>query len=157
MQNNKKISVLFVCLGNICRSPMAETVMKDIVSKHADEDNWFIDSAGILDYHEGEQADGRMRSAAFERGYRITSISRPVRKDDFHKFDYIVGMDSSNINRLNSLCPEDSKAIIVPMVKYCTRHDADSVPDPYYGGREGFFHVIDLLEDACQGLYDALK
>lgn len=152
-----KKRLLFVCLGNICRSPMAETVMKSIVSRNDDESAWFIDSAGLIDYHEGEQADGRMRSAAFQRGYRITSLSRPVTKEDFYNFDYIIGMDENNIKRLNALCPDDSDAVIQLMTDYCRQSDATSVPDPYYGGPEGFTHVIDLLEDACQGLYDALN
>lgn len=149
--------VLFVCLGNICRSPMAETVMKAIVARNDDDKSWFIDSAGLIDYHEGEQADGRMRSAAFERGYRITSISRPVSKEDFYSFDYIIGMDNANISRLQALCPDDAGVHIVPMTHYCRKYDADTVPDPYYGGRDDFFHVIDLLEDACQGFYDDVK
>lgn len=148
--------ILFVCLGNICRSPMAETVMKAIVARHNDDSSWLIDSAGLIDYHEGEQADGRMRSAAFERGYRITSISRPVTTDDFYKFDHIIGMDEANITRLNRLCPSDSSAVIELMTKYCRSYTEKTVPDPYYGGRDDFFHVIDLLEDACQGLYETL-
>lgn len=146
--------ILFVCLGNICRSPMAETIMQDIVEKHNMAADFEIDSAGIIDYHEGEKADNRMRNFAYQRGYYITHISRPITKDDFRHFDIIVGMDNSNMHDLNNLAPDDSIAEIVLMTKFCKNIDCDVVPDPYYGGAAGFTYVIDVLEDACQGLLD---
>ena len=94
------IKILFVCLGNICRSAAAEAVMKSIVEEYGVSDRFYIDSAGILSVHQGEQADPRMRSIASARGYQITSISRPVTYDDFDKFDWLIGMDDSNVDAL---------------------------------------------------------
>lgn len=93
--------ILFVCLGNICRSPAAEEVMRRLVNDAGLEHEFFLDSAGLIDYHEGEPADARMRVHAARRGYHITHISRPVRYDDFFDFDWIVGMDDRNISKLN--------------------------------------------------------
>lgn len=153
----KKTNILFVCLGNICRSPMAETIMQSIVNERDAEASFGIDSAGILGYHSGEGADPRMRSHAFQRGYRITHISRQVREDDFYHFDYIIGMDERNMEDLRALAPADSTAELHQMTEYCQHHPDDYyVPDPYYGGAAGFAHVIDLLEDACEGLFQCL-
>lgn len=152
----KNFKILFVCLGNICRSPAAEAIMTDIVLRNDMCHRFEIDSAGIISYHEGELADNRMKSYAFQRGYRITSISRPVVQNDFLHFDYIIGMDNDNINALQRMAPLDSTAKIVRMTDFCTHSDACVVPDPYYGGIAGFALVIDILEDACQGLFDRL-
>ena len=112
-----------------------------------------VDSAGLISYHQGEQADPRMRTHASRRGYHITHLSRPVRTSDFEEFDLIIGMDDSNIDRLHALAPSlEAEEKIHRMTEYCTRIVADHVPDPYYGGRDGFYHVIELLEDACDGL-----
>lgn len=150
----KKTSILFVCLGNICRSPMAETIMQHIVEKHGMADRFSLDSAGILSYHAGESADNRMRTFAFQRGYHITHISRPVETDDFYNFDLIIGMDEKNMEDLREKAPYDSRAELHQMTEFATQHPDDFyVPDPYYGGAAGFTLVIDLLEDACEGLY----
>ncbi len=149
--------ILFVCLGNICRSPMAETIMKDLVEKAGLTDQFYIDSAGIIGYHAGESADPRMRSFAFQKGYHITSISRPVKEDDFREFDMIIGMDEKNMEDLREKAPYDSTAELHQMTEFCTSHPDDFyVPDPYYGGAAGFTHVIELLEDACAGLLAAI-
>lgn len=151
------MKILFVCLGNICRSACAEAVMKKKVQKAGLEKAFFIDSAGILSYHEGERADYRMREAGFQRGYNVDSISRPVKTADFEKFDLIIGMDNRNIDDLLDRAPDvESTKKIHQMTEYCTRHTDDHVPDPYYGGRDGFYHVIELLEDACDGLLHKL-
>lgn len=117
-----------------------------------------VDSAGLISYHQGEQADSRMRAHASRRGYHITHLSRPVRQSDFEEFDLIIGMDDSNIDRLHELAPSiEAEGKIHSMTEYCTRIAADHVPDPYYGGAQGFENVIDILEDACEGLLAAIK
>jgi protein-tyrosine phosphatase len=151
--------LLFVCLGNICRSPAAEAVMNDFLKQKALEDKFICDSAGILGYHAGEKADKRMRIHASKRGYDITSISRQFNANvDFEKFDMIIGMDDQNIRDLNQLTQNDkNRAKIFRLTDFCTKYDYDHVPDPYYGGTDGFELVLDLLEDACSGLLKYLK
>lgn len=153
----KKTRILFVCLGNICRSSSAEEIMRTLLRKNGMEDRVEVDSAGILSYHEGELPDARMRSHAARRGYNLIHRSRPVRTEDFYDFDLIIGMDDRNIDDLKERAPgvEEMKKIH-RMTEYCVNTMADYVPDPYYGGATGFEHVLDLLEDACQGLLDTL-
>ena len=149
--------ILFVCLGNICRSPSAEAVMKKLVQDAGVQDRFLIDSAGIIGYHEGEQADPRMRSHAARRGYTLDSISRPVRTQDFFDFDLIIGMDNRNIEDLREKAPDlASMKKIYQMTTFSRNRLYDYVPDPYYSGADGFELVLDLLEDACAGLLDAL-
>ena len=127
--------ILFVCLGNICRSAAAEEIMR-IYLKRA-----------------GELADPRMRMHASRRGYHITHRSRPVRTEDFYEFDLILGMDDANIDALREKAPDiESEKKIGRMTDYCRTKAADYVPDPYYGGAQGFENVLDILEDACRGL-----
>jgi len=154
----EKHKILFVCLGNICRSPSAEAVMKGIVEKYGHEHLFEIDSAGILDVHQGEQADSRMKRHALNRGYMLTSISRPVIPfEDFEYFDLIIAMDDQNVRDLKDLAPNDAvRRKIVKMTDFSIDMGYTQVPDPYYGGEDGFHLVLDLLEDACQGLYDSL-
>ncbi len=149
-------SVLFICLGNICRSPAAEAIFRSVVEAANVDANFIIDSAGLISYHEGESADNRMRNIAYQRGYRLTHISRPITKSDFYKFDLIIGMDHDNVLKLQRLRPDDSNAEIHLMTEYCQTLSSDVVPDPYYGGTAGFTHVIDILEDACKGLFEQL-
>ena len=141
----EKVRLLFVCLGNICRSPSAEAVMKKLVKDAGLGDRIEIDSAGITGYHEGDRADSRMRAHAARRGYSLDSISRPVRQWDFHDFDLIIGMDDQNITDLKR------------MTEFSRNKLYDHVPDPYYSGAEGFELVLDLLEDACAGLLEYCK
>jgi len=151
------IKILFVCLGNICRSPSAEGIMKKMVKDSGLENQIHVDSAGLLDYHEGDLPDRRMRTHAIRRGYNLDSRSRPVNYNDFFDFDLIIGMDDQNIANLKRLAPDDkSVKKIHRMTEYCTRHNFDHVPDPYYGGADGFELVLDLLEDACEGLLSYL-
>lgn len=152
-----KYKILFVCLGNICRSPAAEAVMRSMVESRGLSDAVEVDSAGIIGYHEGEQADPRMRSAAFQRGYRLTSISRPVRPDDFHSFDLIVGMDNSNLQSLRRMAPPDAHARLCLLTDFCADSGHTEVPDPYYGGLSGFVLVLDILEEACGRLLATLQ
>ncbi len=154
----KKTSILFVCLGNICRSPMAEAIMQKLVNEAGQQAHYHIDSAGLISYHEGEGADPRMKSHAFRHGYRLTHISRPVRPSDFDDFDLIIGMDDSNYDKLRRLAPTlEAEAKVRHMTDFCTLHVIDHVPDPYYGGAQGFENVIEILEDACAGLFNSLQ
>ncbi len=132
--------------------------MRKLVEDAGLEDSFVLDSAGLIDYHEGEPADGRMRAHAARRGYRLTHLSRPIKYDDFFDFDVIVGMDDRNISKLRAMAPgleEEQK--VVRMTDYCRLKVVDHVPDPYYGGASGFENVLDILEDACAGLLDALR
>lgn len=150
--------ILFVCMGNICRSPMAEGVMHRLLDEAGLKDKYDIDSAGIINYHQGELADSRMRQHALQRGYQLIHRSRPVTTDDFYNFDLIIGMDDRNIEDLRGLAPSPYEVKkIHRMTEYCTHHATDHVPDPYYGGSSGFEYVIDLLEDACAGLLKTLE
>ena len=150
----EKKKILFVCLGNICRSPSAEAVFNAKIEQYGQQERISCDSAGTAAYHEGEPADYRMRQFARKRGYDLTSISRPVRpKQDFERFDYIVGMDRQNVRDLKAMArnENDLKKIFL-MTDFCTEGKYQSVPDPYYGGDDGFELVLDILEDACAGL-----
>ena len=154
----EKKRILFVCLGNICRSPAAEGIFRDIVEKRGIADRFEIDSAGLYSGHAGDLPDRRMRLHAFQRGYNLTHHARLVRASDFDNFDLIIGMDDSNISRLKAFAPTvEAEKKIVRMTDFCRHHPgADHVPDPYYEGAEGFEHVLDLLEDACEGLADKI-
>lgn len=157
MEEKKKFRILFVCLGNICRSPSAEAIMKKFVRNAKQERRIEIDSAGILGIHEGERADARMFTHAARRGYRLKSISRPVRTSDFFDFDLIIGMDNRNIEDLKQKAPDlESVEKIHQMMEYSRNKLYDYVPDPYYCGADGFELVLDLLEDACAGLLEEL-
>lgn len=151
-------SILFVCLGNICRSPMAEGVFNKLIFEKGIHKNYIVDSAGLIAYHQGELADSRMRAHAARRGYNLIHRSRPVRAADFEKFDLIIGMDDQNIRGLQNLAhtPEQT-AKIRRMTDFCVNLPATEVPDPYYGGEQGFEYVIDLLEDACNGLLKTIS
>ncbi len=153
MQQKK---ILFVCLGNICRSPMAEGVFNHLIKEKGLESQFVVDSAGLHDYHEGELADSRMRKHAANRGYQLTHRSRPVVPEDFENFDMLIGMDNQNIRGLQRMAKTpEHQAKIFKMTDYLQNMEASEVPDPYYGGAAGFEYVIDLLEDACEGLVRA--
>ena len=152
------IKILFVCLGNICRSSSAEEIMRTFVAREGLNTEIEVDSAGILSYHQGELPDERMRSHAIRRGYNLTHHSRPVCTDDFFEFDMIVGMDDRNIQDLRDKAPDlATEKKIVRMTDFCQKKVIDYVPDPYYGGAQGFENVLDILEDACEGLLATMK
>ena len=145
--------ILFICLGNICRSPLAEEVFRTLAERGGREKDFEIDSAGLIDYHEGELADSRMRACAQRRGDHLTHRSRPVCKEDFTRFDLIVAMDDNNVRQLHNAAPsEEAKQKVVRMADYLTEHPHTFIPDPYYDGPEAFDLVVTLLEDACAQL-----
>ncbi len=154
-----KIKVLFVCLGNICRSPAAEGVLQRLVEERKLSHRFEIDSAGTYSGHRGQLPDPRMRRHASRRGYNLTHRARPITIDDFEDFDIIVAMDESNRRTLMHLAASPvQQAKIVMMGDYIVKLRAhyDYVPDPYYEGAEGFELVLDLFEDACSNLLEEI-
>ncbi len=153
------VKILFVCLGNICRSPSAEAVMNAFVKTAGLEDGIKSDSAGTIGMHAGHAADSRMKKYASKRGFDLTSISRQIKAElDFEEFDMIIAMDHSNYLDIMALDTDGSyKDKICKMTDFCTAMEYGEVPDPYYGGDEGFELVLDILEDSCRGLLDAVK
>jgi len=146
-------------MGNICRSPSAEAVFKGIALKEGLIGKFEIDSAGTGAWHAGEPADKRMKKHAVKRGYDLTSIARKFDPDtDFDRHDLIVAMDDENVLALKNMARNEyDLKKIRKMTDYSKEWNYDEVPDPYYGGEEGFELVLDLLEDACEGLLEELK
>ena len=158
MTESGKYSILFVCLGNICRSPAAQGVMQAMVDERGLTDRFEIDSAGFGGWHIGDLPDKRMRVHARPRGYELTHRARRVSPADFEDFDLIVGMDAANIDDLRYLAatPEQLDKVVM-MGDYIRRYPHyDHVPDPYYEGSEGFELVLDLLEDSCDNLLNQI-
>ena len=154
-----KTKILFICLGNICRSPAAEAVFCDLLMKRGLVDQFEIDSAGTGAWHAGQPADSRMRKAAKNRDISLLSISRQITLDDFKYFDLILTMDTDNLLTVQALSKQVNqpiKSIIKPLLSYSKQRTISDVPDPYYGGEEGFDKVLDLLEEACDGLLSYL-
>lgn len=153
------MKVLFVCLGNICRSPGAEAIFNSMISKDYLTNEISCDSAGTISAHAGEPADQRMQDHASKRGYKVTSIARKFNpKVDFNEFDYIIAMDESIESDLQRLTRNtDDSERIYRMTDFCSSSKYSGVPDPYYGGGSGFEVVLDLLEDACEGLLEHIK
>ena len=160
-QKQNPVSVLFVCMGNICRSPAAEGVFRHYVEQQGDTEDFYIDSAGTIDYHSGKPADPRMRAAASRRGYTLTSLSRQVMSEDLDRFDLIVAMDRDNLWYLEELAGGPQAHIRLLGSFLPERQDepgqAPEVPDPYYGGSQGFEDVLDMLESACPGIHSACR
>ena len=159
MTTRKQVSVLFVCMGNICRSPAAEGVFRDYVEQQSAAGNVHIDSAGTIGYHSGNPADPRMCEAAARRGYELTSMSRQVTPEDPEEFDLIVAMDRDNLAELKYLAggPRPHIRLLGSFLPEYQgpQEQAPQVPDPYYGGLQGFEVVLDMLECACPGIYAA--
>ncbi len=147
--------ILFVCLGNICRSPAAEAVFCKRISSEDKPGKYFVDSAGTGGWHIGRLADSRMRKAALERGVVMESRARQIGLNDFMNFDLILTMDNSNfadVTALSKQAGSSSKADVKPILSFARNTSLTEVPDPYYGGEQGFDDVLDLLEDAIEGL-----
>jgi len=153
-----KKRILFVCLGNICRSPSAEAIFAKMADDRGLGDYFEVDSAGTGGWNIGKPADQRMQQHAVKRGYLLNSVGRKFEPDiDFDKFDFIFGMDSEIMATLHSLARNSNdRAKVRNITDFCTVFSYNSVPDPYYGGEEGFELVLDLLEDACQGLHNKM-
>lgn len=150
--------ILFVCMGNICRSPAGENVMRSMVAAEGIADWFDIDSAGTISMHSGNPPDSRMIAAGRERGLAMTGRARHVKPVDLEKFDLILAMDEENLSYLQGLSRErESRAELRLFCDFCSQHDASYVPDPYYGGAAGFETVLDLLEDGCAGLIAAWR
>ncbi|OQX39362.1 MAG: phosphotyrosine protein phosphatase [Oceanospirillales bacterium LUC14_002_19_P2] len=149
--------ILFVCLGNICRSPTAQVVFERVVEQAGLSDQITVDSAGTSACHAGETPDKRAIDAASHRGYRMSHIrSRQVRAEDFDRFDLVLAMDKANLQALLSCCPASSQYKVRLFLDYEGSVQAE-VPDPYYGGKDGFETVLDLIEEASQALLSSLK
>lgn len=153
-----KTKILFVCLGNICRSPAAEELLRQAVVR-TKLTNVEVDSAGTYAGHAGELSDARMRQAASQRGYTLTHRARQIREEDFELFDMIIVMDDMNYETVHRLSPDRASAQkIFRMREFISGYDSYTyVPDPYYEGREGFELVLDMLESGCNGIIDAIK
>ena len=155
----RPVRVCFVCLGNICRSPTAEGVMRELVEAQDLTDRLVVDSAGTAAYHVGERADHRSRQAAKIRGVALESRARQFVDDDFEKFDFVLAMDAENLANLRALpgaADFTGQLSLLRDFDPAAPSGAD-VPDPYYGGDAGFEHVLDLCEAACRGLIEHLR
>lgn len=151
-------AILLVCMGNICRSPMAEAVLRIQSQRAGVEGRLEIDSAGTHACHEGEKPDPRAMKAAMKRGYDLSGLrARRVKEQDFTRFDLILAMDRQNLTCLRRSCPEEHLFKLGLFLQYARGHHSDEVPDPYYGSKEGFEKVLDLCELAGQGLLGSLN
>lgn len=158
MKSKKKVSVLFVCMGNICRSPTAEGVFRHIVEQEGLDEHIHIDSAGTHAYHVGEQPDSRAQQTARSRGIDLSrQRARKVCHDDFEQFDYVLAMDNDNHAILTSMCPAGNDECLSLFLDFAAQRAESEVPDPYYGGPQGFEHVFDLVEDASRGLLEDIR
>jgi len=152
--SSEPIRVLFVCMGNICRSPSAEAVFRAQLQAHGLSHRCEVDSAGTHGYHIGEPPDPRSQAHARQRGIDMSALrARQVQVSDFAHYDLLLAMDANNLALLRQRCPADqAQRKLRLLTDFCQRHSAQAVPDPYYGGPEGFEQVLDIVEDACEGL-----
>ena len=146
-------AVLFVCTGNICRSPTAHGVLVQQLERAGLATRVQVDSAGTHGYHRGDPPDVRSQEHAARRGYDLSTLrARQVTAEDFKQYDLILAMDGGHLELLEQHCPPKLRHKLQRFTTYCSRHAARDVPDPYYGGAQGFEHVLDLVEDGCAGL-----
>jgi protein-tyrosine phosphatase len=153
----RPVRVLFVCTGNICRSPLAEAVFKDLVQSRGLESRYEADSAGTHGYHEGEPADPRTIRVGAKHGLRVDSIARELRDSDFTRFDVLVAMDRGHLREMRARCPRPLLDRLLLMPDYDPEGALKDVPDPYYGGPEGFEQIYRILVGCSRGLLDALE
>lgn len=153
MESNSKVKVLFICMGNICRSPTAEAVFRRYVEQEGLAERFLIDSAGTHDYHIGDAPDARTQRAAGQRGYDMSQLrGRQVAAEDFRNFDYLLAMDEANLEILRGVRPRDAQSHLGLFLEFAEWHTEREVPDPYFGGADGFERVLDMVEDAAAGL-----
>lgn len=149
-----QIKVLFVCMGNICRSPTAEGVFNRVITDMGASNRFLVDSAGTHAYHIGEPSDSRSQQTAKGRGVDLSKIrARKVSHSDFEHFDHVLAMDSDNYHILMSSCPSEYQHKVAMFLDFAPDCGERDVPDPYYGGPNGFEHVFDLVEEASKGFY----
>lgn len=154
----KSYRILFVCMGNICRSPAGEAVLRKLAEDEALDDRLEIDSAGTIGFHSGSPPDGRMQAAAAKRSIYTGGHARQVTKEDLDTFDRVLAMDNDNLRDLLGLAESESqRATIRSFCDYCIDHENKEVPDPYYGGAQGFEIVLDLLEDGCRQILEEAR
>jgi protein-tyrosine phosphatase len=152
------VKVLFVCLGNICRSPTAEAVLRHLVRSEAPDLEVIVESAGIGDWHIGEPPDPRAQAAALRRGFDMSAQrARQIVGEDFTNFDLILAMDRENLTELRRRAPTPMRERVRLFLEFAAERDVDDVPDPYYGGDAGFERVLDLTEAAARGLLEYLR
>jgi protein-tyrosine phosphatase len=151
------VRVLFVCMGNICRSPLAQGVFENLVRREGLEGEIFVDSAGTLSYHVGRAPDPRAQESARRRGLDLDSQrARRIQPEDCEEFDYVLTMDEENYQAVEALC-RGGGAEVRPFLDFAAARVGTEVPDPFYGGPEGFEHVVDLVEEASEGLLEEIK
>jgi protein-tyrosine phosphatase len=155
--SDSRTKVLFVCMGNICRSPAAEGAFAALVQQRGMADRFVIDSAGTIGYHAGELPDPRMRAAAQRRGLELSHLARKVTPQDLEDFDYVLAMDRDNLFHLHALDKRGrNQAKVRLFTEFLNNPPCVEVPDPYYGGEEGFERVLDLVESCSVGLLDTI-
>ncbi len=158
MSQDNKVKVLFVCMGNICRSPTAEGVFRKYVQDQGLDSVIEIDSAGTHAYHVGEPPDRRAQSAASNRDIDLSKLrGRQFRAEDFDEFDYVLAMDQSNFYAMQTLQSEDTATNFSLFLEFAQSYSETEVPDPYYGGDSGFEYVLNLIEDASKGLLEHIR
>ena len=151
-------SVLFVCMGNICRSPTAHGVFRQKVVDHGLTLRVNVDSAGTHNYHQNSPPDERAQAHAAKRGYDLSDLrARQIQVADFERHDLILVMDWDNLALVQAICPHQYQDKVRRLSEFCLQYDSPVVPDPYYGGSRGFDHVLDLVEDACEGLIQHVR
>lgn len=155
----KKVSVCFVCLGNICRSPIAEGILNKLISDAGLRGRVRVDSCGTGGWHKGERADKRARDTAGKRGYELNSVARQITANDFITHDLLIGMDQTNIRDMQGLAPDPKSKLKIKLLRDYDQLSPKGaeVPDPYYGNLEEFGRVFDLIETACKGLLASLR